>query len=190
MEESKVNIILYTIGFLYIIGLIAYIIVGIIYLVNYYEETKDCKGSDLWEYALVSVIIPCIGIFSSKNNSSESNKEIFIIIFTLSGILDYGLAVWGGIELFEKSCSNIKNSEIWDFSLASFCLQLIWGTIFLILSILIIMFSEPSLRDEDRVDLDNVDDIRERFRRIHNLTNNNEELTTVTDGDLENKESV
>ena len=121
MEEIKLNCFLIILTLLYILGLIAYIIIGIISLINYYEDTKDCNGSNLWEYVLVSVIIPCLGILSSKNNSTESNRDIYLIIFVLSCIIDYGLAIWGGIEIFNNSCSNIKNTKIWDFSLASFC---------------------------------------------------------------------
>lgn len=193
MEEIKLNCFLIILTLLYILGLIAYVIIGIIYLINYYEDTKDCNGSNLWEYVLVSVIIPCLGILSSKNNSTESNRDIYLIIFVLSCIIDYGLAIWGGIEIFNNSCSNIKNTKIWDFSLASFCLQLIWGTMFLILSIIINIFSSPSLRDEDKVNLDNVNDIQERFRRIHSLANNNtKQLITQTDIDvkLDNTEKI
>lgn len=118
----------YFLGCLLIIGLIggliSYLVFGIIFLVQDYSIANDCKNSNLWEYALVSIIL---SFTNFKINSSESDKNIDIacIIIVIIGVMNLCLSIWGGIELWQQSCDKLSDSNLWKFSLVAFILQCI-----------------------------------------------------------------
>ena len=109
-------------------GIVSYIVFGIIFLVQDYNIANDCKNSNLWEYALVSIIL---SFTNFKINSSESDKNIDIacVIIVIIGVMNLCLSIWGGIELWQQSCDKLSNSNLWKFSLVAFILQCICSAI-------------------------------------------------------------
>lgn len=122
-----------------LLGLIAsavsYIIFGIIFLIQDYGVANDCKGSNLWEYILVSLIlvIPTAGVKSD-------NTLVLIIMCACIGIINLSMSVWGGIELWNYSCDDLKDSNLWGLGVASFILQLIISCICIIVPPLSLYF--------------------------------------------------
>ena len=49
------------------------------------------------------------------------------------GLIECGLAIWGGIELWEKSCSDLSDTNLWKIGLVTFVLQVIFATVFLVI---------------------------------------------------------
>ena len=114
-----------------LIGLLAsvlsYIIFGIIFLIQDYGLANDCEGSNLWEYVLVSLILT-IPTASVKSD----NTLVLIIMCVCIGITNLSMSVWGGIELWDYSCDDLKYSNLWSVGVASFILQLIISCICII----------------------------------------------------------
>ena len=118
------NISVGIIGLGFFAAAIAYNVFGIMYLVEDYTVCHDCKGSNLWNYALVSIVFSFIT--SKVCASIQQNKmELweYILKCTIIGIMQGSLAIWGGIELFEKSCHAVENSHLWKWGTWAFGLQ-------------------------------------------------------------------
>lgn len=116
-----------------IAGAIAYLVFGIMYLVQDYKIANDCAGSSLWAYVLTAIILAW-GRGNAKNTSTKDGDmgTAFCTLVCL-GLVDAGLAIWGGLELFQYSCSDLQDSNIWKFGLATFCLQTIFASLFLVI---------------------------------------------------------
>ena len=113
---------------------VSYVVFGIMYLVQDYNIAHDCNGSSLWEYVLVAMIL-ALGHGGAKNDNDNSIGVVMICL----GFIDLGLAIWGGIELFEKSCDDLQESNIWKFGLAVFIFQLILTALCLVVVPLILI---------------------------------------------------
>ena len=51
------------------------------------------------------------------------DENSFLVILVCMGIIDAGMSIWGGIELFEYSCSDLENTNLFTFGLVTFILQ-------------------------------------------------------------------
>lgn len=113
-----------------IVASIAYIVFGIVYLIQDYKISNECKESDLWEYVLVSIILSCINITIKTENE---NKDA-IVSLVMIGVINLILSTWGGVELWDYSypCDELFNSDLWKVGLAGFILQVITSIICLI----------------------------------------------------------
>ena len=120
-------------GVAIVAGAIAYLVFGIMYLVQDYTIANDCSGSSLWAYVLTAIILAW-GRGNAKNTSTKDGDmgTVFCTLVCL-GLVDAGLAIWGGLELFQYSCSDLQDSNIWKFGLATFCLQTFFASLFLVI---------------------------------------------------------
>jgi hypothetical protein len=132
-----------------ITGSIAYLVFGIIFLVNDFDISNDCKGSNLWAYVLTSIILSSTNTsLISKNERDKSDSDLsymkIIVAVICNIIINSALAIWGGIEIWNKSCHDLQDSNLWDFALSTFILQLFACAIFLtILIYSLIIISYP-----------------------------------------------
>tara|TARA_Y100000992_G_C21271887_1_gene497394 strand:- start:9 stop:536 length:528 start_codon:yes stop_codon:yes gene_type:complete len=103
-------------------GTIAYEVFGIIYLIEDYRISNECKGSNLWEYVLVSMILACTNV-SVKTN--DEKVDLSACILAIIGVINLSLSTWGGIELwnYSYSCDELFNSNLWKVGLAGFIIQ-------------------------------------------------------------------
>lgn len=101
---------------------IAYEVFGIIYLIQDYGISNECKGSNLWEYVLVSMILACTNL-SVKTN--DEKVDLYVCILAMIGVINLSLSTWGGIELWDYSysCDELFNSNLWKVGLAGFIIQ-------------------------------------------------------------------
>lgn len=102
-------------------GCICYYVFGIMYLVEDYDEAKDCKKSNLWAYVLVNLILS-LKISQLKSNDDKDNSYAILI---LNCIIDAGMSIWGGIELFNNTCSDLEDTNLFTFALTIFIIQVI-----------------------------------------------------------------
>lgn len=102
---------------------VSYIVFGIIYLIQDYGISNECKGSNLWEYVLVSMILACTNV-SVKTN--DEKVDLSACVIAIIGVINLSLSTWGGIELWDYSysCDELFNSNLWKVGLASFILQI------------------------------------------------------------------
>jgi uncharacterized membrane protein YvlD (DUF360 family) len=122
-------IIVITITILGIVGAaFAYIILAIMYLVQDYDIANECKDSSLWAYVLTAIVLALV-----RSNAKPKEQDNNICVFILLGLIECGLAIWGGIELWEKSCSDLIDTNLWEIGLVTFVLQVIFATVFLII---------------------------------------------------------
>ena len=101
---------------------IAYEVFGIIYLIQDYGISNECKGSNLWEYVLVSMILACTNVTAKTN---DEKIDLSACVLAMVGVINLCLSTWGGIELWDYSysCDELFNSNLWKVGLASFILQ-------------------------------------------------------------------
>jgi hypothetical protein len=127
-------------------GAISYLVFGIMYLVQDYDLANDCKGSNLWAYVLTAIILSLSRGNAKNMYDDDGNLSICTIIFM--GLIELGLSIWGGIELFDKSCDDLHDSNIWRFGLATFVLQLFVASLILVIipviTFLVIYFDKPT----------------------------------------------
>lgn len=109
-------------SFLFIVLLVSvltYVIFSILYLIQDYQVSNECKGSNLWEYILVSTIL----MFPNSSVKTD-NFTLFATLVIIIGIINICMCVWGGIELWDYSCDDLTETNLWRVGLASFILQL------------------------------------------------------------------
>lgn len=126
-------------GLAIIAGAIAYLVFGIMYLVQDYDVAHNCGGSSLWAYVLTAIILAW-SRSGAKNVSTSDEGDLGTALCTLVclGLLEAGLAIWGGLELWDKSCDDLRDSNLWKFGLATFCLQSFCAFVFLVMMPLVI----------------------------------------------------
>ena len=114
-------------------GAIAYIVLGILYLVQGYHIADGCDDSNLWAYVLTAVILS-FSRLRSKDSFDKNTEfgDILCGLFCL-GLLECGLAIWGGLELWDYSCDDINETNLWKFGLATFCIQTFFASLFLVI---------------------------------------------------------
>ena len=103
---------------------LSYYIFGIIFLIQDYNVSNECKGSSLWEYVLVSLILST-SYLKYKNDGEENGLDKQLVLLVLLGIINLAISIWGGLELFYKSCDDLNHSNLWIFGVVSFGLQLL-----------------------------------------------------------------
>jgi len=116
-----------------IAGSVAYIVFGIIYLIQDYDVAHDCSESNLWAYILTALILSWFRCGATNTETGDSGIKIGLCVFICLGLIDGGLAIWGGIELWQNACTDLSESQLWDFGLATFCLQVICAGVCLII---------------------------------------------------------
>jgi UDP-N-acetylmuramyl pentapeptide phosphotransferase/UDP-N-acetylglucosamine-1-phosphate transferase len=107
-------------------GVAIYYVFGILYLINYYNECKDCSKSELWTYVLTALVtgflrVGLINTDKKQNNSNADSTPICVMICV--GLFELGLAIRGGSELWNKSCDSLINTNLWKFAVVTFCIQ-------------------------------------------------------------------
>ena len=122
-------------GSILLLGLVgcifAYIVFGIIFLVDDYKTAKDCENSTLWAYVLVSVIVTFLRLNGKKNEKVPIEAVLCNLICL--GAVEVGFASWGGIEIWKNSCDDLKDTSLWEFALVTFSMQVVFGVLFLII---------------------------------------------------------
>ena len=157
---------------IYHFGILTYLILGYIFLIEDYQTAHECKSSNLWEYVLVLVIISTISIiklfikgYEFKEISKELNNFIIITCIILL-LLEAGFISWSGVELFKNSCNDLKNTRLWTYALVSFSFHCFWfcASIIILLNYKKVssFVSENINDDDDRV-------TEERTQTRHNL---------------------
>ena len=109
-------------SFLFIVVLVSClsdVIFSILYLIQDYQISNECKGSNLWEYILISTIL----VFTNYSVKTD-NFTLFAILVIIIGIVNICMCIWGGIELWNYSCDDLTETNLWRVGLASFILQL------------------------------------------------------------------
>ena len=101
-----------------LVSVVVYLVFSIVFLIEDYNISNECKGSNLWEYVLVSTILmfPSASVKTDKYN-------ILAIIVVIIGVLNLCMSIWGGIELWDYSCHDLAETNLWKIGLASFILQ-------------------------------------------------------------------
>ena len=132
-----------------IAGAICFLVFGIIFLVNDWDIYKACSGSNMGPYVIVALILTGGNGRVAKKDDKEIAEMIATYIFYF--LLNVGLASWGGVELWQKSCTDLKDTNLWKFSLAIFILQTVSAVIIILIPIIgciVLKDSSESTSDE------------------------------------------
>lgn len=119
-----------------IIGAICFLVFGILFLVQDWDEYRSCSGSSLGPYVIVALVLSWSNGNAANSSKKEDSSIEFFFRILIYFLLNTGLAIWGGIELWEKSCDDLKDTNLWKFSLAIFILQIISVVILLLISLI------------------------------------------------------
>ena len=142
-----------------ILGSILYSIYGIVFLIQDYDISNSCSGSNLWAYVLTAVII---SLFRVNPKNVKMNKDLIKYSLFFLGLIESCLAFWGAYELWNKSCDNLIDSNIWKFAYLTFIIQVI-------ISVLILVIL-PIISYTDYLDEEN--DIESESKIIYNDSQN------------------
>ena len=159
------------------------IVFGIIFLVKDYKIAEECKGSSLWEYALVTVIN---GVLALLNQTLRKDLEEHLeLYYVLSVLFNTGLGIWGGIELFSKSCDNLEKSELWTFGLVAFISQ----TFVVVLLVTVLIFKVCCDAPEAENTEMSFDEMLNRMRARNSISRNGLEAenTEMSFDELDNR---
>ena len=118
-----------------IAGCISYLVFGIMFLVQDYNVADSCKDSSLWAYVLTAIIL-CwarLGAKDNSNSNDESGAGAAICKLICLGLIESGLAIWGGIELWQKSCDDLSDTNLWKFGLVTFGIQSFVAGLFIVI---------------------------------------------------------
>jgi hypothetical protein len=105
-----------------IVAVVSFYVFGILFLVQDYETCKECEDSLLWTYVLITLILALCNGGSAKGKEKDATQLFCFYMGTL--ILQLCLGVWGGVELWIKSCDTLIDSNIWIFATWTFGLQM------------------------------------------------------------------
>lgn len=124
------------------IGMLTYLISGIIIVVNDYHYSDDCDGSYLAIYVIIGLALVLKFFVNSKAESNEKSKKttlILVILLICQFLIDLGLSIWGGFELFNipSDCNELRDSNLWKLGLSTFILQVVMASIVIICLIVI-----------------------------------------------------
>ena len=88
-----------------------------------------------------------------------------------SVLVELGLAIWGAIELFNKcdNCSELHNSDLWKFGLATFIIQISFVGIFLIMLLIFTWINYFKESDKNKNPEENLDKNRSYDCHIYNV---------------------
>ena len=133
--------------FIFMVSLVSltYIISGIIIIINDYNYSVECKGSRLVYYLIVSLILFCKGLINLCLKKQQIEPIIIFSVFISQILIDFTLAIWGSIELFNipGDCDYLKNSYLRKRGFLSFSLQILSG---IILSIILVYLFKHKLK--------------------------------------------
>ena len=76
------------------------------------------------------------------------DKGFHITILT-AGFVSFGLAIWGGFELWNNSCKDLKESNLWSFGVLCFSLQIFETFLLLIFPPLIVFLIKCWLENDN-----------------------------------------
>jgi len=130
MDIDNDNKHLYEIGYFFSsvwVGII--MICNMVFLVKDYDVYNTCDNSSLWIYIIAITLIAYIRDNILKYINFDNQLEVFYI-FSLWGIIEFIMTVWGGIEL-HSVCNDMYKLNIWKFNNLLFILQCISTLIFM-----------------------------------------------------------
>tara|TARA_X000000950_G_scaffold258954_1_gene326965 strand:- start:946 stop:1461 length:516 start_codon:yes stop_codon:yes gene_type:complete len=105
---------------------ICWLVFGIIFVVNNYHDRNQCSNSHLWWYVLFSLLLPVIShnTISGKNNNKDDDDSSSVVQSICPLFINIGFVIWGGIEIYDKACDDLINTNIWIFSMVTFWFNL------------------------------------------------------------------
>ena len=125
------------------LGMLAYLISGIIIVIKDYHYSDDCDGSYLAIYVIIGLILALKIVVNSKAESNETTLFL-VIILICQFLIDVGLSIWGGFELFNipSDCNELRNSNLWKFGLSTFILQVFMASTVVIIGLVLFICSK------------------------------------------------
>ena len=134
------------------IGCIIYTISGLIIIINDYDYSKNCDNSNLGIYSIISLVILFKNFINIKYDKSNNNDYNFILILIIQFVVDFGMSIWGGLELFNipTKCYELENSHLKIWALVTFSLQILSSAIILII-LLYLFYNKNNYQTEKNV---------------------------------------
>lgn len=133
-----------TIVIFFFVGSILYYLFSIIYLIEDYDVANDCKSSHMWEYVLfnlLSTIINTILINNNNNYINDNNNQRWnTTLYTYLCVMSLCMTLWGGIELWDISCSELSRSNLWKASLVTFVINGVTTFVFVVSPLLLLCY--------------------------------------------------
>ena len=110
---------------IFIIGYLSYLITGTLLIIYDYDVCNNGRTT-LWIYICITLILSLLQlIFISLKKNQLNNKHILELC-----LCEIGLVIFGFISLFINACNDLKNTNLWTFSLLTLIIQCL-VTIFL-----------------------------------------------------------
>lgn len=102
-------------GYFLVLGIlvlnILYIIYGIIFMDDDWDEYLKCDKSNLGPYMVTSVVYSVLALNSFRGEENRSKDIGFITM-----VLGFALLIWGGIEVFDNACDDLKETDLYKIA--------------------------------------------------------------------------
>ena len=92
-------------------GAVSFLVFGILFLVQDWNEYSSCNGSDLGPYVIVALVLTWANGNAAKTKNENNDICSLILGLLFYFLLNTGLAIWGGIEVYINSndCIELAN---------------------------------------------------------------------------------
>lgn len=118
-------------------GAVSILVFSIMGLVQDWDLAKDCDGSNLHIYMIVALVLSFISGGNSSTAAKTDNSVARICAMGTSLALSIAMMVWGYVEIFDNSCSDLEHSLLWDMGIVIASLH----AFIVLLSILVVCFA-------------------------------------------------
>ena len=121
-----------------IAAIVAYLVFGIMYLVEDKDINDECN-SEIWAYVITIVISSFLsGGFSTR---TKKEKETFRVYLIFWGLIFIWLGTWGIILYSQETCEALKNSNIYTWTQVSSIFTTILGSIKFIAGVILCIYN-------------------------------------------------
>lgn len=112
---------------IFVAASIAFLVFGIMFLVNDFDLAHSCPNSQLWTYVLTSMIMSYIGNCVDTKKNEDTGRTIRHMLCNAAsiGLIELTLSIWGGMEIYNNTCNSLAQTNLWIYAQVIFCLQML-----------------------------------------------------------------
>lgn len=100
-------------------GTVSLWVFSIMGLVQDWDKAKDCHGSALHVYMIVVMVLGCVSGGNIARGTTSEDTVVKICSLATSFVISTTIAIWGFIEVFDKSCPDLDHTLLWDMSIVT-----------------------------------------------------------------------
>ena len=97
-------------------GSVSLVVFPIMGLVQDWDKAEDCHGSSLHVYMIVVMVLGLVSSANTSKGATSGETGVQICALATAFVISTTIAIWGFIEVFDKSCPDLDHSLLWDMA--------------------------------------------------------------------------